>query len=312
MSRLSILLLMLAWGSSLAAEPLVIAHRGASGYLPEHTLPAVAMAHAMGADYIEQDVVLTRDEVPIVLHDLVLEHTTNVAELFPDRARLDGHYYAADFRLAEVKQLQVGERRNGQGELVFPDRFPGGISILRIPTLEEEIQLIQGMNRSTGRNVGIYVELKHPEFHRQEDKDLAGAVLGQLYAYGYRDADDRVYLQSFDSFTLRFLNDHTTIRLVQLLQDGDLSEQRIAQISLYADAVGVWIHYLKDRPEFVAWSQDAGLPVHAFTFAADRLPAGVPSYTKLLEFFIKDMQIDGLFTDHTDLTVRYIQALAGR
>ena len=112
MSRLSLLVLMLTCASSLVADPLVIAHRGASAYLPEHTLPAVAMAHAMGADYIEQDVVLSRDEVPIILHDVVLEHTTDVAVQFPGRARADGHYYVTDFSLAEIKQLQVGERRD--------------------------------------------------------------------------------------------------------------------------------------------------------------------------------------------------------
>jgi len=151
------------------------------------------------------------------------------------------------------------------------------------------------------------VELKQPQFHRSENMHIVGAVLGQLYAYGYRDADDRVYLQCFDASTLQFLNDHTAIRLVQLLRDGDLSERRIAQIATYADAVGVWTHYLKDSPEFVAWSQDAGLPVHAFSFRADQLPQGVSSYKKLLDLFIKDMRIDGLFSDHTDLTVRYLQ-----
>lgn len=312
MSRLSLLLLMITWGGSLAAAPLVIAHRGASAYLPEHTLPAVAMAHAMGADYIEQDVVLTRDEVPVVLHDVTLETTTNVAALFPGRAREDGHFYVTDFSLAEIKQLRVGERRNEEGELVFPDRFPGDTVILKIPTLEEEIQLIQGMNRSTGRKVGIYVELKQPDFHRLEDKDLVGAVLGQLYAYGYRDTEDRVYLQCFDAATLRFLNNHTEIRLIQLLGDKDLSEQRVGAIAEYADGVGAWIKYLADAPEFVAWSQAAGLPVHAFTLSADQLPPGFASYSDLLDLFLNKMQVDGLFTDHVDLTVRYLQQEVGR
>jgi glycerophosphoryl diester phosphodiesterase len=305
-------LLLLACVCAEASQPLVIAHRGASAYLPEHTLPGVAMAHAMGADYIEQDVVLTRDEVPVVLHGVVLEYISNVAALFPGRAREDGHYYVTDFTLAEIKLLQVGERRDEKGEPVFPDRFPSDTTILRIPTLEEEIQLIQGMNRSTGRNVGIYVELKQPDFHQREDKDLVGAVLGTLYAYGYRDTEDRVYLQCFDAATLQLLNDHTEIRLIQLLWDEDLTEQRVQAIAKYADGVGAGIKYLADAPEFVAYSQAAGLPVHAFTFAADQLPRGVASYTALLDLYVKKMQIDGLFTDHTDLTVRYLQQRAGR
>jgi glycerophosphoryl diester phosphodiesterase len=307
MSRLSLLVLMLTCASSLVAGPLVIAHRGASAYLPEHTLPAVAMAHAMGADYIEQDVVLSRDEVPVILHDVVLEHTTDVAVQFPGRARADGHYYVTDFSLAEIKQLQVGERRDDRGVPVFPDRFPGDVSILRVPTLEEEIQLIQGLNRSTNRNVGIYVELKRPGFHQQEDKDIVGAVLQQLYAYGYRDAEDRIYLQCYDADTLRFLNDHTEIRLIQLLHDKDLNEQRAQAIARYADGVGVSIQYLADAPEFVAYSQAAGLPVHAYTFRADQLPRGISSYTALLELYINEMRIDGLFTDHPDLTVRFLR-----
>jgi len=109
---------------SAVAEPLVIAHRGASGYLPEHTLAAKALAHGQGADYLEQDVVLTADDVPIVLHDIHLDSTTDVADRFPDRARPDGRWYAVDFSLAEVRQLAVGERLGRDGTAAFPGRFP--------------------------------------------------------------------------------------------------------------------------------------------------------------------------------------------
>ena len=102
-----------------AAEPIVIAHRGASGYLPEHTLAAKALAHGMGADFLEQDVVLSRDGVALVLHDIYLEATTNVEAVFPDRARDDGRFYAADFTLQEIKQLRAHERTDKEGEPVF-------------------------------------------------------------------------------------------------------------------------------------------------------------------------------------------------
>ena len=92
------------------SQPIVIAHRGASGYLPEHTLAAKAMAHAMGADFLEQDVVLTADGVPIVLHDIYLEATTDVEQRFPDRSRPDGRFYAIDFTLAEIRTLSAHER----------------------------------------------------------------------------------------------------------------------------------------------------------------------------------------------------------
>ena len=287
-------------------DTLVIAHRGASGYLPEHTLPAVAMAHAMGADYIEQDVVLSKDEVPVVLHDLHLEATTDVVSRFPGRARSDGHFYAIDFTLAEIRTLRVGERRGDNGAAQFPDRFPAGVDILRVPTLAEQIELIQGMNRSTGKSTGIYVELKHPDFHENAGKSLAAAVLQVLYAYGYNDASDPVFLQCFDAGTLRFLKDHTKIRLVQLIEDNDLSAARAREIAGYAQVVGPWIGDLADRPEFVVAAQEAGLEVHPFTFRADNLPRGVVSFRALLDQFVRDMKVDGIFTDHPDLARRYL------
>ena len=103
------------------ANPAVIAHRGACGYLPEHTLQAVELAHQQGADYLEQDVVLTADGIPIVLHDVTLELTTNVASIFEGRQRDDGLFYAIDFTLAEIKQLTAHERTDLSGNAVFPD-----------------------------------------------------------------------------------------------------------------------------------------------------------------------------------------------
>lgn len=129
----SLSLLALACSTSLfssivSAEPLVIAHRGASGYLPEHTLEAKTLAYAMKPDYIEQDVVMTKDDQLVVLHDHYLDRVTDVAERFPNRARADGRYYAIDFTLAEIKTLRVTEGFDidAQGNKVagFPDRFP--------------------------------------------------------------------------------------------------------------------------------------------------------------------------------------------
>ncbi len=305
---ISLLALWLLLEPAMAAGTLVIAHRGASGYLPEHTLAAVAMAYAMGSDYIEQDVVLTKDDVPIVLHDLYLETTTDVAERFPDRARDDGHFYAIDFTLEEIRSLRVGERIV-DGEARFPERFPVGVNVLRVPTLAEEIELIQGLNQSTGGDVGIYVELKHPDFHADAGRAFPASVLQILYAYGYRGAADKVFLQCFDEGTLRFLKDHTDIRLVQLLEDKELTTERAREIATYAQGVGPWIGYLADRPEFVVSAQEAGLEVHPFTFRADKLPPGVKSYQALLDHFIRRMRVDGVFTDHPDITRRYVDAL---
>ena len=137
----------------LAAEPLVIAHRGASGYLPEHTLESKVLAFAQGADFIEQDVVMTRDDQLVVIHDLTLERTTDVAALFPGRARADGSYYVIDFTLEELRRLAVSEGRRQDGQAQYPQRFPAGTSRFGLHTLEEELELIRGLEQSTGRRV---------------------------------------------------------------------------------------------------------------------------------------------------------------
>ena len=149
-----LLLAGLMTGSALAADKIVIAHRGASGYLPEHTLPAKAMAYAQGADYLEQDLVMTKDDQLVVLHDHYLDRVTDVAERFPDRARKDGRYYAIDFTLAEIRSLKFTEGfeiENGKKVQVYPGRFPMGKSDFRIHTFEEEIEFVQGLNRQKHR-----------------------------------------------------------------------------------------------------------------------------------------------------------------
>jgi glycerophosphoryl diester phosphodiesterase len=161
-----------------AKDILVIAHRGASGYLPEHTLEAKALAYGMGADYLEQDVVATRDDELVVIHDIFLDRVSNVAEKFPDRKRDDGRFYARDFDLAEIRTLRAWERRGDDGiTAVFPKRFPTGQGAFQIPTLREEIKLVQGLNKSTGRSVGMYVEIKRPAWHKGEGVDISPILL---------------------------------------------------------------------------------------------------------------------------------------
>ena len=208
------------------AEKIVIAHRGASGYLPEHTLAAKAAAHAMGADYIEQDVVLSKDGVPMVLHDIQIDTVTDVAQVFPERARADGRFYAIDFSLDELKALTVMERADERGEQVFPGRFPRGASSFQIPTLAEEVELIQGMNLSTGREAGIYTEIKAPAWHRAEGQDISRVALGVLADYGYADPDDLVFLQCFDWHETRRIREELGWRgkLIQLLGENAWGE----------------------------------------------------------------------------------------
>lgn len=321
--------------TTLAAEPnrpIVIAHRGASGYLPEHTLEAKAMAHAMRADFIEQDVVLTKDKVPVVLHDIHLDTVTNVAKVFPDRAREDGRYYAIDFMLDEVKRLRVSERIDLKtGKAVFPKRFPVRTGRFEIPTLAEEIELIQGLNKSTGRDVGIYPEIKSPAWHRREGKDISRIVLGVLDEYGYQKKSDNIYLQCFDADETRRIREKLKcdLKLVQLIGENSWKESPtdfdalrteagMQGIAEYADGVGPSLNHVVrgrndrgdvDVTDLVRWAHQHGLQVHPYTFRADSLPGYARDFTRLLEIFTTQAQIDGVFTDFPDQAV---VALKGR
>lgn len=319
-------------GTVSTTKPIVIAHRGASAYLPEHTLAAKALAHGQGADFIEQDVVLTRDGVPIVLHDIHLESTTDVAERYPDRARGDGHFYAIDFDLQEVRSLWAHERRNADGTPVFPERFPTESQLFRVPTLEEEIILIEGLNKARGQAAGLYIEMKGTAFHSRHGQDLPKAVVDVLEATGWSERTDLVFLQSFEPEALRYLKDElkTPLPLIQLIaenswaEDGDVdydhlrSDTGLDEISEYAQGIGPWMMQLyQGRDEngdailtdLVERAQKRGLAVHPYTFRADALPPGVETFEELHRIFINDLGIDGIFSDFPDRTRQHVDTL---
>jgi len=302
---------------------IVIAHRGASGYLPEHTLPAKALAYGMGADYIEQDVVLTKDDRPIVLHDIHLDTVTDVAIKYPERRRQDGRYYAIDLTLAEIKQLNAHERVSHEThDPVYIERFPFGKSAFRVPTLAEEIELIQGLNQSTGRQVGIYPEIKKPAWHRQEGKDISKIVLRVLAEYGYDGPDDAIYLQCFDPVETRRIREelHCQLKLIQLIANNDWEESPadfdslrteagIKQIAEYADGIGPSISHILEPvdhsdgfqlTELVRWAHANDLQVHPFTLRADALPDFVTSMEELMAILADQVSVDGVFTDFPD------------
>ena len=307
----------------MSAQPVVIAHRGASGYLPEHTLEAKALAYGLGADFLEQDVVATRDHELVVLHDLYLDNVTNVAQSFPGRQRTDGHYYVIDFDLSELRALAVSERRRpGSEEPLFEQRFPVGTLGFRIATLDEEIQLIQGLNRSTGRNVGLYPEIKHPRWHFDHGVDLARLVLEKLRAYGYEHADDMVFVQCFDAVELQRVRAElkSSLKLVQLINDDTmyrelLTRTGLARIARYAQGLGPPYSQLVTVPKTAAGgaklsssrlageAREAGLLLHPYTFRRDRLPQYTDSLEELLVFFISEVRVDGVFCDHPDIAV---------
>ncbi|MEP4486392.1 MAG: glycerophosphodiester phosphodiesterase [Halioglobus sp.] len=317
----------------MADSAIAIAHRGASGYLPEHTLPAKAMAHAMGADFIEQDIVLTSDGVPIVLHDIYLQSTTDVAQQFPDRARPDGRFYAIDFTLAEIRLLRAHERSevsdSGEERAVFPERYPLDQGLFSVPTLDEEITLIEGLNRSSGRTAGFYIELKAPQFHRQHGFDMAKIVLATLEKRGLATKTEQIYLQCFDDTTLRYLREElrTPLPLIQLIaenawgEDGGIdydimkSDAGLATVATYADGIGPWIGQIVDgrddngQPKFsnlVANAKAHGLLVHPYTFRREQVPSEFDSFVALHRAFFEVLGVDGVFTDFPDVTRAYL------
>jgi glycerophosphoryl diester phosphodiesterase len=307
-------------------DVVVIAHRGACGYLPEHTLEAKAYAHALGAHYIEQDVVATRDNELVVLHDIHLDRVTDVSDKFPDRKRSDGRYYARDFDLAEIKTLTATERRGDDDTTaVFPSRFPTGVGNFRVPTLREEVKLIQGLNKATGRVVGIYPEIKRPAWHRSEGIDISPIVLQLLDDLGYRTKADPIYLQCFDATEVRRLRLDLgcKLKLIQLLAENSWGESEtdydqlmtsegLNSLASVVDGVGPWLAHLVKLAEvdgqpvstgLVSAAHAAGLKVHPYTFRADQLAPGFENMTEMVAWFVETLGIDGLFTDFPDMAL---------
>ena len=297
-------------------EKIVIAHRGASGYLPEHTMEAKAMAYAMNADFLEQDLVLSKDNVPIVIHDIHLETVTDVAEKFPERNRKDGRYYVIDFTYEELLQLDVTERFDpNTNKAVFPGRFPLWKSKFKLHSLQDEIELIQGLNKSTGKNIGIYPEIKDPEFHHKEGKDISKIVLKTLTDYGYVSKKDHCILQCFDPAELKRIRQElkSALFLVQLIEFKK-DEKDLKEYATYADGVGPWYKQLLGEKGndgnwqtsgLVEEAHKLGLVVHAYTFRADDL-GEFASFDELLNVGFNTLQLDGIFTDFPDKAVLFL------
>lgn len=291
------------------AKKTVIAHRGASAYLPEHTLASKAMAYAMKADFIEQDLVLTKDDIPIVIHDIYLDDVTNVAQKFPNRNRKDQRYYVIDFTFEEIQSLAVTERFDPKtGEQYYPNRFPKNKSAFRLHSLQEEIELIQGLNASTGNNIGIYPEIKNPKFHKENGKDFSKIVLSILSDYNYKNKADRCILQCFDAQELERIRKELSseLFLVQLIEFPD-EAKNLSHFASYADGIGPWYKQIisekkEDSFHFTTLVHDAhelGLIVHPYTFRADQLDE-FDSFEQMIEVLLYEANVDGGFTDFPD------------
>ena len=306
---------------------LIIAHRGASGYLPEHTLEAAAYAYALGADYIEQDIVLSKDLIPVVMHDIYLDFTTNVKRIFPNRKREDGHWYVKDFELSELKKLNVNERlKSDATEKAFLNRYPLERGTFKICTLKEQIELIQGLNKSTQRNVGIYPEIKNPSWHRHEGLDISSVTLGQLEDYGYTSKKDKIFFQCFDSNELRRIKYelNSSLPLIQLIgnnawnESGDdysqmVSVEGIENVSKYAIGIGPYLQLLYrvssldgdiKASKLSHHARNNGLYIHPYTIRKDSIPLDFDDFEKMVKWFTLELKVDALFTDFVDLTIQ--------
>ncbi|MDR1789875.1 MAG: glycerophosphodiester phosphodiesterase [Opitutaceae bacterium] len=326
--RFAALLSALCLAQTAAANPVVIAHRGASGYVVEHTAAAVALAHALGADFIEQDVQLTKDSAPVIIHDTFIENISDIAAKFPGRAARDGHYYAADFTLAELRTLRLTERGTAVPGQVSGGRFPHGQGRFTVQTLDEEIELVQGLNQTRGLNTGIYVEIKSPARHRKRGLDPSAVVLQVLSKYGYdKPGAPPCWLQCFDRDECKRLRNELGWRgnLLLLLSpkkdkktgailqpaDADLRE-----IATYANGIGPSLSLLLAPNAdgrladtgLAARARKAGLIVHPSTVQRDRLPEGAASTDALLGLLFNTAAVDGVFTDFPDLVAGWLRA----
>jgi glycerophosphoryl diester phosphodiesterase len=323
-------------------RPLVIAHRGASGYVPEHTLAAYSIAILQGADYIEVDLVPSQDGQLFVRHDNELGLTTDVAQHpeFAGRKRqqrvdgvvLDG-WFSEDFTAAELKRLRAIER--------IPQIRPGNTRLngqFEIPTLQQVIDLVKALELSQGRQIGLYIETKHPTHFSRLGLGIERQLLEVLARNGYRDASAPVYIQSFEVSNLQTLHQLSSLRLIQLYdvqqpydqvaQGNSLSYAQMATaeglkaVAQYAAGVGPDRSYILAEDErgqlakpsrFVADAHAAGLLVHPYTFRAENhfLPASLQrgqdpaaqgDIQALLRAFL-DAGVDGLFIDQPDIAV---------
>ncbi|MBD2447444.1 glycerophosphodiester phosphodiesterase [Nostoc sp. FACHB-152] len=318
-----------------AKIPIVIAHRGASGYRPEHTLAAYELAINLGADYIEPDLVSTKDGVLIARHENEISQTTDVAShgefAHLQTAKIvDGEvktgWFTEDFTITEIKTLRAKER--------IPQLRSANIKydgVWEIPTLQEIIDLAKNQNSALGRNIGIYPETKHPTYFQSIGLPLEDTLIGNLEANGYQGANAPVFIQSFEVSNLQYLAKKTDLPLVQLINltgkpyDFIVSDETLAyadltaksgleEIAKYAQAIGIHKDILVPRDStgklqspttLVHDAHAVGLEVHVWTFRNEDyfLPLdfqGNPQ--KEYELFF-NLGIDGVFSDFADHAV---------
>ncbi len=336
----SCLVLSLSLPALLNAKPLVLGHRGACGYRPEHTLASYQLAIDMGADYIEPDLVSTKDGVLIARHENEISETTDVAVKFPERKTtktIDGKaitgWFTEDFTLKEIKTLRAKER------LPFRDQTFNGQ--FEIPTFQEVIELAKNQGKKLKRTIGLYPETKHPTYFQSIRLSLEEPLAKELKAAGLNKKSSPVFIQSFELGNLKKLKSLTKNKLIFLIDDpevvpadfqasGDkrtylqlMTPEGLKEIKKTVDGIGPYKRYIlptkivtgkngekteeKLSPTpLIKMAHAVGLLVHPYTFRSEEKYL-LKEYNKdpqaeYLEFFA--LGVDGLFTDFADHAVR--------
>ena len=315
------------------AYPQILAHRGACGYVPEHSLQAYQLAMDMLTDYIEPDLCLSKDGIFVALHDLLLDDVTNVASIpkFQDRKKtkvVEGEtltgYFVNDFLYNELLELRLNQRLSYRTTL-YNGKF-------QIPSLTEIMELAINNYNNTKRIVGIYVELKHPSYFQELGYNMADMLLEELKKGGYQIKGNNVYnnmknvvpciIECFDSVTLKYLHNITDIPLIQLLDPPNSTDERIKywtderlkEISSYSNGIG------PDKSFFISQnlllSRDAvnrahnfNLFIHPWTFREDNGIGNIfnNNFQKELDYYYCCLGIDALFTEFPDVNREVIQ-----
>lgn len=300
----ALIVLLLASGSTPPSttpmqSKILVAHRGASSYAPEHTAAAYRLAIAQGADYVEQDLGVTRDGVLVCVHDDSLERTTNVADVFPERYTTDAQgrrrWYIADFTLAEIRQLDAGRW--------FGAEFAGE----RILTFDEAVALI-------GTSAGLYPELKTPQLYRDRGVDIVAIFAEAVRRLGVAgrlpNGRPRTIVQSFDEQAVRDLaRVLPEVPRTFLLGGGPAVERWLAtpeslrEVAAFASDIGPAKGLVERNPAVVQWAHAAGLTVTPYTFRSGATGA-YPDVTAEMRRFLYDFGVDAVFTDNPDLFPR--------
>ena len=273
----------------------LIAHRGASGYAPEHTFASYDLAIAQKADFVEPDLAVSKDGVLICLHDDTLERTTNVAKVYPDRFSPDvkgrngeRRWVANDFTVAELKKLDAGSWRDA--------KFAGA----QMPTWDEMLARVQAHP-----GVGVYPELKSPPLYTARGVDMAKIFVTSVKQHGLDKAESLkktpVIIQSFDRPTIKRMSVElpTIPRVFLTSEESDLSEERLKDLATFASGIAPEKALIAKHPEMVARAHALGLTVTAWTFRADEKTT-YPSVKDEMSQFLYTFGIDALFTNNPD------------